>query len=81
MFNNKAQDGMKNVCGENIRKLRKAMPEKVSQRRFADMLCLYGLDVHKNVVSGIESRERFVTDIELKAIKEVLNVSYEELLN
>ena len=80
MFSNKAADGTNNICGKQIKKLRKAMPGKVSQRMFADMLCLHGLDVNKNVVSRIESGKRFVTDMELQIIREVLQVSYEDLL-
>ena len=44
------------------------------------MLQLSGLDVDKNAVQRIESGQRFVTDIELKAIARVLNVAVEELL-
>lgn len=80
MFINKAADGTNNICGKKIRKLRKAMPGNVSQRMFADMLCLHGLEVSKNVVSRIESGERFVTDMELRIIREVLQVSFDELM-
>ena len=81
MFGNKAQDGKNNICGMRIAKLRTELPGKVSQRMFADMLCLHGMDVDKNVISRIERGERFVSDWELKMIKEVLQVSYEDLLD
>ena len=81
MFGNKAQDGRNNICGKHIKKFRKAMPGNVSQRRFAEILCIHGLDVDKNIISRIESGERFVTDFELKIIREVLQVTYGELLN
>ena len=81
MFGNRAQDGKNNICGTRIAKLRTALPGNVSQRKFADMLCLHGLDVDKNVISRIERGERFVSDWELKMIKEVLRVSYEDLLD
>lgn len=35
----------------------------------------------KNAIQQIESGQRFVTDIELKAIAKALDVSYEELLD
>ena len=41
---------------------------------------LLGVDVDKNAVQRIESGQRFVTDIELIALKKVFNVSYETLL-
>lgn len=45
------------------------------------MLQRAGLDIDKNVVQRIESGKRFVTDIELKVIAEVLGVSYQSLLD
>ena len=45
------------------------------------MLQMAGLDIDKNAVQRIESGKRFVTDIELKVIAEVLGVSYKELLD
>ena len=45
------------------------------------MLQMAGLDIDKNAVQRMESGERFVTDIELKSIAEVLGVSYQELLD
>ena len=79
MFINKAFDGSNNICGKNISVFRKEL--KVSQRQFADLLQLNGLDIDKNAIQRIESRQRFVTDIELVTISKVLNKSYYELLN
>ena len=45
MFINKTRDGKNNVCGEQIAKLRKEM--KISQRKLADKLQLFGIDVDK----------------------------------
>ena len=80
MFKNRSNDGRLNISGLNIRKLRKAMPEKTSQRAFAYLLQLQGLDLEKNAIQRIESGERFVTDLELKVIADVLDVSVNELL-
>lgn len=57
------------------------MPGKVSQRELADRLQLAGLDLGKNAIQQIESGERFVTDIELKALAEVLGVTADVLLS
>lgn len=81
MFKNKSQNGKNNLCGENVYKLRKSQFPKMSQRILAEKLQLHGIDVDKNAVQRIESGERFVTDIELKTLAEVLNVSVEELIN
>lgn len=81
MYKNKAEDGGNNICGQKIREIREKLSEKTSQRKLADMLQRAGLDIDKNAVQRIESGKRFVTDIELKVIAEVLGVSYQELLD
>lgn len=81
MYKNKTKTGRNNICGEKIKSLREAMVPKTSQRKFADMLQIQGLDVDKNAVQRIESGLRFVTDIELKAIAATLQVSYQTLLD
>ena len=45
-----------------------------------DMLQLAGMDVDKNAVQRIECGKRFVTDIELKILAQVLGVTVEDLL-
>ena len=60
--------------------LRVALPGRVSQRKLADKLQLMGLDLGKNAIQQIESGQRFVTDIELKALAQVLGVTADELL-
>ena len=80
MFKNRIANGKNNVSGEKIAHLRKNLKEKTSQRKLAEMLQLYGLDVDKNAIQRIESGNRFVTDIELKIIAQALSVSPENLL-
>lgn len=81
MYKNKAPDGSNNICGKRIKKFRELLPEKTSQKQFADMLQIAGLDIDKNAVQRIESGDRFITDIELKVIARVLGISYRELLD
>lgn len=82
MFVNKTKTGKNNICGEKIKKYRQSfLPKKISQRELADRLCLIGLYIDKNVIQRIESGKRFVTDIELKYIAQVLNVSLKDLLD
>lgn len=80
VYKNRGPDGRYNLCGRKVATLRKAKVPKLSQRGLADMLQLSGLDIDKNAVQRIESGQRFVTDIELKVVAQVLNVSTEELL-
>ncbi len=77
MFINKANDGKNNICGKNVARLRKEL--NISQRALADKLQILGIDIDKNAIQRIEAGKRFVTDIELKALSSLFNVSMEKL--
>jgi transcriptional regulator with XRE-family HTH domain len=79
MFKNRNADGSLNISGVRIAELRKA--RKLSQRALADQLQLKGLDLNKNAIQQIESGQRFVTDIELKAFSRFFKVNSDDLLN
>ena len=57
------------------------LSRRFSQRLLAYKLQLAGYDMDKNVITRIETNKRYVTDIELKALCEVLDVTYEELID
>ncbi len=78
MFINKTDDGLNNVCGKSIARLRIEL--KISQRELADRMQLVGIDIDKNAIQRIECGKRFVTDIELIAFARIFSVSFEELL-
>lgn len=78
MFINKTSDNKNNICGKNIAKFRKEL--NISQRVLADRLQLLGLDIDKNAIQRIESRQRFVTDIELVYFGRIFEKSFEDLL-
>jgi transcriptional regulator with XRE-family HTH domain len=80
MYKNRGENGRCNLCGEQIAQWRKESEPYISQRALADMLQLAGLDIDKNAVQRIESGQRFVTDIELKVIAQVLGLTTDELL-
>lgn len=80
MFKNRANDGKANVCGKNISKYRLQMRPKMSQRALADKLQILGVDVDKNAIQRIECGKRFVTDIELIAILQALEIDVLMLL-
>ena len=60
--------------------LRKGRVPKLSRKGLADLLQLAGLDLDKNAVQRIESGQRFVTDIELKILAQVLDTEVDRLL-
>lgn len=78
MFINKTDDGLNNVCGKNIAKLRLEL--KISQRELADRMQLVGIDIDKNAIQRIECVKRFVTDIEIIAFAKIFDISFENLL-
>ena len=73
--------GEKNLIGKRLIELRRQ--HHMSQRLLAYKLQLRGYDMDKNVITRIETNKRFVTDvtdIELKALTEIFDVSYEYLI-
>lgn len=78
MFINKTNEGLNNVCGKNIARLRGNM--KISQKKLADKMQLVGIDIDKNAIQRIECGKRFVTDIEIIAFSKIFDVGFEELL-
>ena len=80
MFKNRANDGKANVCGRNVAKYRLQMKPKMSQRALADKLQILGVDVDKNAIQRIECGKRFVTDIELIALAQALEVDVKMLV-
>lgn len=77
MFTNKAADGRNNLCGLEIARLRTV--RKWSQRQMADQLQLIGLNLDKNAIQRIESGQRFITDIEMKAIAALFGCTVDDL--
>ena len=71
--------GEKNLISANLTDLRKS--RNYSRRLLAYKLQLKGYDMDKNVITRIETNKRYVTDIELKALCEVLEVTYDELID
>ena len=74
-----SKTGEKNLISKHLIEIRKK--RNCSQRLLAYKLQLNGYDMDKNVITRIETNKRYVTDIELKALCEVLNVTYDELID
>ena len=75
----RSKTGEKNLIGKNLIELRKM--HNMSQRLLAYRLQLAGYDMDKNVITRIETNNRFVTDIEVKALCEIFEISYEKLID
>ena len=72
-------DGKKmNLIGSNLKAIRES--KKMSQQTLSNKLELLGVYVCRGSISRIEDYQRTVTDIELFAICEVLNINVSELI-
>lgn len=71
--------GEKNLISQRLIALRKE--QGLSQRDLAQKLQLAGYDMDRNVITRIETNQRYVTDIELKALAEVLDTTYSYLID
>lgn len=74
----RTETGEKNLISRHLIELRRK--NSYSQRDLAYRLQLAGYDMDKNVITRIETNQRYVTDLELKALKEIFHVSYDYLI-
>ena len=72
-------DGKKNVTGSNINYYR--IKKNYSVQQLSDRLIMLGLDLHRQSIFLIESGKRTVSDYELAAIAEVLDITPNDLLS
>ena len=75
----KTLSGEKNLISKRLSELRRQ--HKMSQRALAYQLQLNGYDMDKNVITRIETNKRYVTDLELKALCDIFQVSYAYLID
>lgn len=65
--------------GENIRILRKR--RKLTQDQLAAKLQVMGCDITRSALAKIEVGQRHLYADEIKTLKEILNVSYDDILD
>ena len=70
--------GERNIIGHKITKLRQE--KSIKQKDLLARLQISGIDIPPSSLSKIEGQTRPVTDIELKALSKIFNVSADELL-
>ena len=68
-----------NLIGKNVAKRRKELG--MSQKQLSEKLELYAVYICRGSVSRIEDCSRTVTDIELVALSEALNLPLEDLID
>lgn len=70
--------GNKNICGIRIESLRKE--KGLKQVDMLESLALQGVEMNSSILSKIEGQHRCITDIELLAIANTLDVSVDALM-
>ena len=75
----KPNNNNKNLIAKKLIALREQ--HGLSQRDLAHKLQMAGYDIDKNVITRIETGKQYVSDIELRAIKDIFGVTYDDLLN
>ena len=74
----KQPTGTRNICGARVEKKRKEIGMK--QKDLLTQLQIRGIDLNASGLSKLEGQIRYVSDIELIALSEVLGVSVNWLL-
>ena len=70
--------GDKNLVGRNIERIRKE--RGIKQKDFIAQIQIMGCDMNPTSYSKLEGQIRFVTDVELVALADLLEVSVDYLL-
>lgn len=70
--------GTKNISGARIESLRKQ--RNMKQADLASQMQTLGVDINPSSLSKLEGQQRIVSDLELRAIAQVLKVSIDELV-
>lgn len=70
--------GKMNISGANIERIRKSKGMK--QAELVAKMQLMGVDINLSSMSKLEGQVRAISDIELKAISQILKVTMEELV-
>lgn len=74
----KQRYGNKNICGANVERIRKKLGMK--QSTLVAKMQLSGVDINPSSFSKLEGQIRVASDIELKALSQILGVSMETLV-
>jgi len=74
----KQELGERNIVGAKVEQRRRILG--IKQKDLLTQLQIKGVDMNASALSKLEGQQRFVTDFELKALSEILNVPVTELL-
>ena len=77
MKKSKVTNDIYNICGKNIKKIRKE--QKVTQDELCARMRVMGYQISRSDISKLENGKKFITDFELLGFSKALNVSILDL--
>ncbi len=78
MYEQKIKFDNKTFIGQNIRKIR--LSKEIGQTELVRLMQLYGISITRESLVKIERGNQHIYASQLKAIKDILNTTYDELL-
>lgn len=79
MKKSKVTNDVYNVCGKNIKKIRKE--QKITQDELCARMQVMGYQISRSDISKLENGKKFITDFELVGFSKALKVSILDLFD
>lgn len=79
MKKSKITNNIYNVCGKNIKKIRKE--QKVTQDELCARMQVMGYQISRSDISKLENGKKFITDFEIVGFSKALKVSILDLFD
>ena len=79
MKKSKITNNIYNICGKNIKRIRKE--QKVTQDELCARMQVMGYQISRSDISKLENGKKFITDFELLGFSKALKVSILDLFD
>ena len=79
MKKSKITNNIYNICGKNIKKIRKE--QKITQDELCARMQVMGYQISRSDISKLENGKKFITDFEVFGFSKALKVSILDLFN
>lgn len=79
MKKSKITNNIYNVCGKNIKKIRKE--QKITQDELCARMQVMGYQISRSDISKLENGKKFITDFEIVGFSKALKVSILDLFD
>lgn len=79
MKKSKITNNVYNICGKNIKKIRKE--QKITQDELCARMQVMGYQISRSDISKLENGKKFITDFELVGFSKALKISILDLFN